>query len=159
MHTTSFEMNGLISEVVEETQRTSPRHRIVLDLAPSIIFVADRDRIGQVLTNLLTNAIKYSSQEDIILVKTMETSDALITSVQDFGIGIPKDKQANLFERFFRMEGESQLTYPGLGLGLFIASEFVKRHNGTIWVESEEGEGTTVFFSLPLQTVLAEDRD
>lgn len=71
--------------------------------------------------------------------------------MQDFGIGIAGEKQEHIFERFFRVEGETQVTYPGLGLGLYIAAEFVKRHQGTMQVESEEGKGTTVSFSLPLE--------
>ncbi|GER91875.1 hypothetical protein KDW_60370 [Dictyobacter vulcani] len=84
-------------------------------------------------------------------MKTVRTEHELIISVRDAGIGIAKEKQSHLFERFFRVEGESQLTYPGLGLGLYISAEFVKRHRGSIWVESESGAGTTMSFSLPLQ--------
>jgi PAS domain S-box-containing protein len=145
-----FEMNELIAEVVEETQRTTTRHQIVRDLTAPVTLFADRDRIGQVLTNLLTNAIKYSPQTDTVVVKTVCTQDAIITSVQDFGIGIPTEKQSHLFERFYRVEGESQMTFPGLGLGLYVAAEFVKRHQGSIWVESEPERGTTISFALPL---------
>ncbi|GCE28734.1 hypothetical protein KDA_42180 [Dictyobacter alpinus] len=150
LHFSSFDSNTLINEVVEETQRVATRQRIVRDLTDSVTLMADRDRIGQVLTNLLTNAIKYSPQADTILVHTVCAEDKLIISVRDFGIGIAKEKQSKLFERFFRVEGESQLTYPGLGLGLYISAEFVKRHHGSIWIESEPGQGTTVSFSLPL---------
>jgi PAS domain S-box-containing protein len=149
-HFSSFEYNKLINEVVEETQRTAIRHIIEQDLAASVFLHADRERIGQVLTNLLTNAIKYSPQSEIVIVKTRCTADVVITSVQDCGIGIPNEKQAHLFERFYRVEGDSQLTYPGLGLGLYISAECIKRHHGSIWVESEEGQGTTFSFSLPL---------
>lgn len=152
----SFEMNALISEVVEDLQRMAPRHRIVQDLALPVILTADRERIGQVLLNLLTNAVKYSPQAETVLVKTRYTDDAIITSVQDFGIGIPPEKQPHLFERFYRVEGESQFTYPGLGLGLYISAAFIARHQGSIWVESEPGAGTTVSFSLPLQQAPAE---
>ena len=111
------------------------------------------------LTNLLTNAIKYSPLTHIVEVKTVQIADALITSVRDSGIGISAEKQQHLFERFFRVEGDNQLTYPGLGLGLYIAAEFVKRHQGSIWVESAEGQGTTVSFSLPLSNIPAESND
>jgi signal transduction histidine kinase len=147
---TTFEWNELIKEIVEETQLTTTRHRIALELSSPITVSADRDRVGQVLTNLLTNAIKYSPQAFTIIVKTVLTENAILTSVQDFGIGIAKEKQAHLFERFFRVDGDTQQTYPGLGLGLYISSEFIKRHHGSIWLESNEGEGTTITFSLPL---------
>jgi signal transduction histidine kinase len=159
MHFSMFDANTLIKEVVEEIQLAAPGHRIVVDLGSSVPLFADRDRIGQVLTNLLTNAIKYSPRADTVVVKTVRTGDALITSVQDFGIGIPKEKQQHLFERFYRVDGDKQGTYPGLGLGLYVAAEFVKRHQGSISVESEEGQGTTVSFSLPLPSMRAESKD
>lgn len=146
-----FDLNALIGEVVEEIQRTAPRHTIVQDLAPVVALAADRDRIGQVLTNLLTNAIKYSPQADRVVVRTERRDGSVVTSVQDFGIGIPAVLQPHVFERFYRVAGETRATYPGLGLGLYIAAEFVRRHGGDIWVESEEGTGTTMTFSLPLE--------
>jgi PAS domain S-box-containing protein len=147
---TSFDLNGLIDEIIEEIQQAPPQHTIVRDLAASVTLVADRDRIGQVLTNLLTNAIKYSPQADRVIVRTARDGENIVISVQDFGIGIPAGMQPYVFERFFRVEGEDRASYSGLGLGLYIAAEFVKRHGGTIWVESEEGKGATVSFSLPL---------
>ncbi|HKV57351.1 MAG TPA: ATP-binding protein [Ktedonobacteraceae bacterium] len=149
-HPSLFDFNTLIEEVVEETQRTTTGHIIVKELAASVTISADRDRIGQVVTNLLTNAIKYSPQAATVVMKTVRTDDAIIISVQDFGIGIPEEKQPHIFERFFRVGGETRITYPGLGLGLYISAEFVKRHRGSIWVESAEGKGTTFSFSLPL---------
>ncbi|GCE15585.1 ATP-binding protein [Tengunoibacter tsumagoiensis] len=147
---TTFDMEKLIQEVVEDLQRTTSKHTIKYEASSSIELYADRERIEQVLINLLSNAIKYSPQADTIIVRTTRTEDTLFTSVQDFGIGIAQEKQAHLFERFYRVEGDTQLTYPGLGLGLYISAEFVKRHQGTIWVESQEGQGTTITFSLPL---------
>ncbi len=146
-----FDYNTLITEVVEEIQHAAPRHRIVPELRASVTLFADRDRIGQILTNLLTNAIKYSPQADTVLVKTRCTEETVVTSVQDFGIGIATEKQPYLFERFYRVEGDSQANYPGLGLGLYIAAAFITRHHGEIWVQSTEGEGTTFSFSLPRQ--------
>jgi signal transduction histidine kinase/ActR/RegA family two-component response regulator len=147
---TTFDMQQLVEEIVEDMQRMTSKHRIVLEVASSTLLFADRERIGQVLTNLLTNAIKYSPQADKVIVRTIQKDGILLTSVQDFGIGIAQEHQAHLFERFYRVEGDLQHTYPGLGLGLYIAAEFVKRHQGKIWVESQEGEGTTITFSLPL---------
>jgi PAS domain S-box-containing protein len=153
LHRSSFDFNELVHEVVEDTQRAAATHTIVEKRAASVTLYADRDRIGQVLTNLLTNAIKYSPRADTILVETTCTDEAIIASVRDFGMGIPKEKQSHLFQRFYRVEGDSQLTYPGLGLGLYISAEFLKRHRGTIWIESVEDQGTTVSFSLPLHSL------
>ncbi|WP_165422774.1 PAS domain-containing protein [Ktedonosporobacter rubrisoli] len=149
-HFSLFDYNELIQEIVEEIQRTTSRHTIVQKLESSPTLTADRERIGQVLINLLTNAIKYSPQAETIVIKTLHKGDQLITSVQDFGIGIPLEKQIHIFERFYRVEGDKQVTYPGLGLGLYISAEFIRRHEGSIWLESEEGQGTTFSFSLPL---------
>jgi PAS domain S-box-containing protein len=149
-HYSSFDFNELIEEVIEETQRMAVRHTIAQELTSSVVLNGDRERIGQVLTNLLTNAIKYSPQADTIVVKTAHKDELIITTVQDFGIGIAREKQSRIFERFFRIEDATQATYPGLGLGLYISAEFVKRHGGAIWVESEEGKGATFSFSLPL---------
>ena len=153
-----FDYNTLITEIVEEIQRAAPRHRIVPELEASVTLFADRDRIGQILTNLLTNAIKYSPQADTVLVKTRCTDETVVTSVQDFGIGIPTEKQPHLFERFYRAEGDSQANYPGIGLGLYIAAAFITQHHGEIWVQSTEGQGTTFSFSLPRQHTPREHR-
>ncbi len=157
-HYSTFDLNTLIGEIVEETQHAATRHTIVQNLAQSVALHADRERIGQVLTNLLTNAIKYAPRTETVLVKTQLTAEAIITSVQDFGIGISKEKLPHLFKRFYRVEGESQRTYPGLGLGLYISAECIKRHQGKIWVESQEGQGTTVCFSLALPQVQGEQK-
>ena len=71
--------------------------------------------------------------------------------MQDFGVGIAKNKQDKIFEQFFRVNDEKENTFPGLGLGLFICSEIIKRQNGEIWVESSEGEGSTFYFKIPLK--------
>ena len=158
-HLATFDYNALVAETVEDIQRTASKHTIVQELSTPLSLFADRDRIGQVLINLLTNAIKYSPQAGTILVKTTQTDEAVTTSVQDFGIGIAKEKQPYIFERFFRVEGEQQTTFPGLVLGLYIAAEIVRRHQGAIWVESEEGKGTTIAFSLPLNGTNKEEQE
>jgi PAS domain S-box-containing protein len=147
----SFDANTLIEEVIEDVQRTAPHHKIKKKLAGSKSVYGDRDRVGQVITNFLTNAIKYSPRSKQIIVSTKYNKETLIFSAQDFGIGIPKERQEKLFDRFYRGEGERESTYPGLGLGLYIASEIIKRLQGNIWVESEKGKGSTFYFSLPLK--------
>jgi PAS domain S-box-containing protein len=147
-----FDLAALLLDVVEESQRLTSRHQIVAEIESPLTIVGDRDRVGQVVTNLLTNAIKYSPESDRIIVRAMAdtSTDTVVVSVQDFGIGIPQEEQDRIFDRFYRVGNDVRGSYAGLGLGLFIASEFVRRHDGRIWVESDEGRGTTISFSLPL---------
>jgi len=149
-HNKNFNFQKLVQEIVEEMQLTTSKHTISLKLAPSTTLFGDQDRIGQVITNLLSNAIKYSPHEERIIVTTEQDSRSVTMCVQDFGIGIPPDKQDKVFERFFRA-GDVEDTFAGLGLGLFISSEIVKRHNGKIWVESGRKRGSCFCFSLPLE--------
>ncbi len=113
------------------------------------IVTGDRDRLEQVLGNLLENAVKYSPEGSDVTVTVDERSDALITAVCDRGIGIPADELNQVFERFHRGRQVSSTNYGGLGLGLYITKQIIERHGGSIWVESKEGQGTTFYFSLP----------
>ena len=147
----NFDFNELVKEIVDEVQRTSTTHKIELALAKSQTVNGDRNRIGQVIMNLLSNAIKYSPQADKIII-TSKIKDQIKLCVQDFGIGIPVSQQPKLFTRFFRATNDRTNTYPGLGLGLYISNEIIKRHSGTIEFKSEEGKGSTFCFSLPLKS-------
>jgi signal transduction histidine kinase len=109
----------------------------------------DRDRLEQVLGNLLENAVKYSPDGSEIFVSVDDRNDQVVTSVCDRGIGIPADELAQVFERFHRGRLVSSTNYGGLGLGLYITKQIIERHGGSIWVESKEGSGTTFYFSLP----------
>lgn len=111
--------------------------------------LADAVRIEQVLINFLTNAIKYSPNTEKVLVKTAVKDDNAYIAVQDFGIGIPADKQKHIFSKFYRVE-ESSVKFQGLGLGLYICAEIINQHSGTYGLESKPGEGTTVYFTIPL---------
>jgi signal transduction histidine kinase len=145
----SFDFNELTKELVEELQRTTTKHTIIIEGKIKKKVYADRERTGQVLTNFITNAIKYSPHSKKIVVHLGEDKDNVSLCVQDFGVGIPKDKQEKVFERFYRVSGPREDTFPGLGLGLFISSEIIKRQGGRIWVESTKGTGSTFCFSLP----------
>jgi signal transduction histidine kinase len=114
--------------------------------------IGDRDRLEQVLGNLMENAVKYSPDSSEIVVSLDERDDQLVTSIADRGIGIPSDELGQVFERFHRGRQVSSTNYGGLGLGLYITKQIVERHGGTIWVESREGQGTTFSFSLPVAT-------
>jgi PAS domain S-box-containing protein len=115
----------------------------------------DRDRLEQVLGNLLENAVKYSPEGSDISVDVDDRGDHVVTAVSDRGMGIPADELGQVFERFHRGRHVSSTNYGGLGLGLYITKQIVERHGGQIWVESREGQGTTFYFSLPSTPVTA----
>jgi signal transduction histidine kinase len=144
-----YNMNDLINKVVHETQLTTMRHVIETDLRQTHIISGDKEKTSQVLINLLLNAIKYSPEAEKIIVTSRSTDQEITVCVRDFGIGILKEIQKNLFKRFFRVIDESTKTLPGLGLGLFFATEIVQQQNGRIWVDSAAGNGSSFFFSLP----------
>lgn len=147
---TVFDFNPMVKELVEELQRTSERHTLVKHFNETGLVCGDRERISQVITNLITNAIKYSPSSDKIIIYTALENGEVTLCVQDYGIGIPQAKQEKVFEQFYRVSGDMQHTFPGLGLGLYISSEIIKREGGRIWVNSNEGQGSTFCFALPL---------
>ncbi|HEY0157175.1 MAG TPA: ATP-binding protein [Thermoanaerobaculia bacterium] len=114
------------------------------------VVTGDRDRLEQVLGNLLENAVKYSPDGSDVTVTVEDRGDSLVTAVCDRGIGIPADELGQVFERFHRGRQVSSTNYGGLGLGLYITKQIIERHGGAIWVDSKEGQGTTFFFSLPV---------
>ena len=146
-----YNINDLITEIVEEMQRTTRAHKMITKLDKSVQMWGDRYRTGQVLTNLLSNAIKYSPHGKKIIVSSKIDKDIIEICVEDFGIGIKKDLINKVFERFFRVSESKLNTFPGLGLGLYIVAEIVKRQGGTISVESTDGKGSTFCFSLPIK--------
>lgn len=146
-----FIFDDLVSELVEEMQRTTHKHTLIQKGETKKKICADRERIGQVLTNFLSNAIKYSPHTDKIIIHLSADKGQATVCVQDFGVGIPKEKQDKVFQRFFRVSGPGKETYPGLGLGLYISSEIIRRQGGKIWVESKVGKGSTFCFALPVK--------
>ncbi len=147
----TFAFDELVKEVVADIQLTTEQHAFVIDGQTNATIYGDRERISQVLTNLLTNAIKYAPESETILVKLKSDKQFVTACVQDFGPGIPKEFQAHLFEPFYRVETPGNGSAQGLGLGLAIAAGLVERHQGNIWVESGEGAGATFCFNLPLK--------
>ena len=120
-------------------------------MKPDILIPLDEIRIEQVLINFLTNAIKYSPQNNQVIVTTFvdEEEQEVKVNITDFGIGIPDFKQDAVFHKFYRVE-ESSLQFQGMGIGLFICSEIIKQHHGNIGVSSKVDEGSTFYFTLPL---------
>lgn len=148
-----FDLCERIRGEVERIQALSPQHEIAIDVPEKLEVVADRDRIDQVVINLLTNAVRYSPGGGPIRVTALTALDTIEVAVADRGVGIPEDKQAQIFERFGRAHGAR---YGGLGLGLTIAQGIIEQHGGRIWVESSgtPGEGSVFRFSIPLRASL-----
>lgn len=101
------------------------------------------------ISNLLTNAVKYSNKTDKIIIAIIEDKNNVQVDIQDFGIGIAKENISKIFDRFFRAHGTDGGMLSSLGLGLYISADIIKRHGGKIWVDSKLGEGLTFHFSLP----------
>jgi signal transduction histidine kinase len=145
-----FDFNQHVKELIEDLKPMTGKHEFVENFSPTGFVNGDKERIGQVITNLITNAIKYSPQADKIIINVNSKNNEAVLSVQDFGIGIAQGNLEKVFEQFYRVSGDMQHTFPGLGLGLYISSEIIKREGGRIWVNSIEGEGSTFCFALPL---------
>jgi signal transduction histidine kinase len=112
--------------------------------------VGDRERIGQALINLLTNAVKYSPQADRVLIRMARDEQQVTVSVQDFGVGIALAHQHKIFDRYYQVSDSAKRPFSGLGLGLYLAHEIIKAHDGSLLLESEEGKGSTFSFTLPV---------
>lgn len=146
-----FSLNALAIETVEDILYTNTKHEINLFHDFQSYVFADKDRVGQVMINFLTNAIKYSPNSNKIDVWVHQTKNGQVAfTVKDYGIGIDKEEQEKIFERFYRARGKEEQTYPGFGIGLFIAKEFVEKHGGQVLVESEKGKGSAFTFNLPI---------
>jgi PAS domain S-box-containing protein len=146
------DLSALVAEIVDAIQPTAPRHRIEVEGGITRTVRGDRDRLGQVLTNLLTNATKYSPLADRVIIRLGEDGDRAFVEFQDFGIGIDSEHLERIFERFYRVNGSDDASFPGLGIGLYITSQIVRRHGGTISVSSRAGEGSVFHVELPFNS-------
>lgn len=145
-----IQWSTFVRDVVHRNHTAVSDRRFHMNVPDETLIVSgDRDRLEQVLGNLLENAVKYSPEGSEILVRVDNKEDQVVTSVCDHGIGIPTDELMQVFERFHRGRQVSSTNYGGLGLGLYITKQIIERHGGKIWVESREGTGTMFSFSLP----------
>ncbi len=146
---THFILDDLIGECCTDMQMQAEKHQLIIKGDTNVPIYADKNRLEQVLVNLISNAVKYSPEgKEVIVTVTRAADRSVKIAITDFGIGIDKDKQPFLFDRFFRVDETSQ-KYAGLGLGLYISAEIVKRHGGEINIESVVGEGSTFWFTIP----------
>ena len=143
-------LDVLAAEVIDDFQTTTQTHRLLFACQDGIRVTADEGRIGQVLINLLTNAVKYSPLADQIRVSVAKEQTQAIVQVQDFGIGIAADHHERVFEQFYQVPEALEYAHSGLGIGLYLSHEIIKQHQGQMWVQSKPGKGTTFSFCLRL---------
>jgi PAS domain S-box-containing protein len=148
LNESEFDFDQLTEEIVAEQQMTA-RHKIIINQTKVGGVFADRHRISQVMSNLIGNAVKYSPDADEVIVSTQVIGNNVKFCVKDFGIGIPKDKQNKIFEQYYRVSSSKEHTISGLGLGLYISSEIIKRTGGRIYVSSSEEKGSDFCFEIP----------
>ena len=156
------ELPRLIQETVDyhsdvaRTRQITVQFHFADDLEP---ILADSRRLSQVFDNLVSNAVKYNRDGGTVEIDVTNEQDSVLVKVHDTGMGVAVEDQARVFERFFRSRAGLRKKIEGSGLGLAIAQAIVQKHRGRIWLESEPGDGTTFFFTLPLKMALNEGND
>lgn len=145
----NFAIDGLLDNVIEVMHQSNPEFKIHKNGTANCEVYGDEMRIEQVIVNFLTNAIKYSPGTDEIQLNVKVEDNQLSISVKDQGIGMLPEQLAHVFDKFYRVEETSQ-RFQGLGIGLYISAEIIKRHGGEIGVNSTYGEGSEFYFSMPI---------
>jgi PAS domain S-box-containing protein len=145
-----FDLAILMKEAEEESSTTILSHKIVFEPIETIFVNADRDKIGHVIYNLISNAVKYSPPASTINVACFTANGSANISVKDQGMGIKSDDISKIFERYYRVEGSHMYSTSGFGIGLYLCAEIIRHHHGRIWAESEFGKGSKFTLSLPL---------
>jgi len=143
-----FNMNDMLKEAIDSIKELQPDYKIHVTGTAVYDVWGDRYRIMQVVTNYLANGIKYSDGSRDIDLMIKETEQDVIISVRDQGLGISREQQPFVFDRFFR--AEKTKNFEGIGLGLYLCKKIVQSHKGRVWVESKEGKGSVFYFSIPL---------
>ncbi|GGH80394.1 two-component system sensor histidine kinase VicK [Pullulanibacillus pueri] len=143
---------AFLSDIIDRFEMAKTQNiEFVLKLPKGPIYTyLDRDKMTQVIDNIISNAIKYSPDGGRITFKVIQKGNHLVTGIKDEGVGIPKENLTKVFDRFFRVDKARSRKLGGTGLGLAIAKEIVAAHGGEIWADSEWNKGTAIFFTLPL---------
>jgi signal transduction histidine kinase len=150
IRTSDVDINEVLGDAIARAG-SSPTVDFKADLDPRLpIVVGDRDRLVQVVSNLVNNAVKYSPDGGTVTLSSRVEGGFALVSVTDTGVGIPPDEIAHVFERFRRVRSGAAQSIPGTGLGLTIVKQIVEMHGGKIWVESAVGHGSAFHFTLPL---------
>ncbi|GAB2696707.1 hypothetical protein GCM10027037_20830 [Mucilaginibacter koreensis] len=150
-----FDMAELVKEVEEESIATISTHKVVFAPVVKTLVHADRDKIGQVINNLISNAVKYSPPDSTIQVACVTKDGMAHVSVQDEGAGIAEEDREKLFERYYRVKTEHTKSIAGFGIGLYLCKEIIDRHKGQIGVRSKIGAGSIFWFTLPVEVTQA----
>jgi len=150
LNKSTFDLSHLLKEVIEENKDISPDHAISLAAPQQMMVNADRDKIEQVIINLISNAVKYSDPGKPIAVTCLQDETRLILSIKDTGMGIEEKDIAKLFKPHSRIKTNQTKNISGFGIGLYLCAEIIKYHSGEIGVKSEPGQGSTFWFSLPV---------
>jgi two-component system sensor histidine kinase VicK len=145
-----FDIDKLLSEMIAESQITVNTHQFEFESCGDTEVFADRDKISSVISNLMSNAVKYSPKGKLILIQCKVEDGYVIVSVTDDGMGIKPVDIERIFDRYFRVESSHTQHISGFGIGLYLSAEIVRRHEGQIWATSEIGVGSTFYFSLPI---------
>lgn len=143
-----FDLGLLIQEICETFEQSVPDHTFVYDLQGDLFMNGDKIRMEQVITNLIGNAVKYAPQSPKIDIQVANKGNEIIVSIIDYGAGISKENQSQIFTQFYRIRDRDK-HISGLGLGLYITKEIIERHGGRIWVDSEPGKGASFIFAVP----------
>jgi signal transduction histidine kinase len=149
LNLSEFFFTDILTQSIETVQQISPQHTIILENSVDIFYTGDQFRLERVIINLLNNAIKYSPDATQVKVNAFVKGGQITVCVIDSGIGIAKEDITQLFKRFFRVSKIAK-QFHGVGLGLYIAAEIVKKHNGTFSITSEPGIGSSFSFHLPV---------
>ncbi len=145
-----FDMAELVKEAEEESLAAITTHRVVFAPVEHTPVMADKNKIAQVVTNLINNAVKYSPQGSVINVACVTANDVALVSVKDEGMGVAPNDIKKLFDRYYRVESHATRSIAGFGIGLYFCKEIIERHEGTIAVKSELGKGSTFYFTIPV---------
>jgi two-component system phosphate regulon sensor histidine kinase PhoR len=146
---TDFNITALVNTCIENAAHIYPNYTFENEAQADFIINGNAERLEQVIMNLVNNAVKYSPANKHIIIKTKRLDGKIRVLVTDFGIGLTKEEIERIFERFYRVEDKKFMT-GGLGMGLYISTEIINAHHGTIGVDSEPGKGSTFYFDLPL---------
>lgn len=144
-----FDFNDLLIEVIDDMQKATATHEIKNNLDSTAKIFGDKNKMSQVIDNLISNGIKYSPKANKIVIRSQLQKNGIQLTVEDFGIGILAKDKKKIFAQFYRVSGENQVTFPGMGIGLYICQEIIARHGGKIWVESKINRGSVFYVWLP----------
>jgi PAS domain S-box-containing protein len=151
----AFNFQDMVKEAVDTVKGLQPFYNIMVKGNGNLLVYADKFRIIQVVVNFLSNGIKYSNGNNVVMLTIEHNDESVTLSVKDEGLGISKSQLPYIFERFFRAERTRNLE--GIGLGLYLCRQIINAHNGKIWAESEEGKGSVFYFSIPIKQVTGQN--